>query len=61
VILFDDTEKKKRKLEFLTTDYIKKDIFEANINEVNVFFNLLKILAGQTGELLNVQSLSSVL
>ncbi|MDR0606954.1 MAG: hypothetical protein LBG52_01065 [Candidatus Peribacteria bacterium] len=61
MILFDDTEKKKRKLEFLTTDYIKKDIFEANINEVNVFFNLLKILAGQTGELLNVQSLSSVL
>jgi predicted AAA+ superfamily ATPase len=48
VVLLDDNEKKKRKLELLTTDYIKKDIFEANISEINAFFGMLRVLASQT-------------
>jgi predicted AAA+ superfamily ATPase len=61
VILLSEREKKKRKLEQLSLDYIKKDIYEANVQEVDKFFALLKILASQTGALVNVSDLSSAL
>jgi predicted AAA+ superfamily ATPase len=60
VVLTPEIEKKKRKLELLASDYIKKDIYDANISESTVFFNILKVLATQTGALLNVQTLASM-
>lgn len=41
--------------------YIKKDIFEANIRQDEVFYKLFKILASQTGSLVNSSELSSTL
>jgi uncharacterized protein len=41
--------------------YIKKDVFEANIRQDEVFYKLLKILASQIGNLVNASELASSL
>lgn len=41
--------------------YIKKDIFEANIKQEEVFFKLLRILASQVGNLVNNSELAGTL
>lgn len=41
--------------------YIKKDVFEAGIRNSDKYFALLKILAAQTGQLVNSQELSNTL
>jgi predicted AAA+ superfamily ATPase len=61
VVLQPDKTKKIRKLDQLSTDYIKKDIYDANIAEIDKFFSLLKILASQVGELVNASELSNTL
>ena len=61
VVLLPDRERKKRKLEQLSLDYIKKDIYDANIQEVDKFFAILKILATQTWELVNASDLAKTL
>jgi predicted AAA+ superfamily ATPase len=61
VVLLSDREKKQRKLEQLSLDYIKKDIYDANLQEADKFFALLKILATQIGSLVNVSDLSNAL
>lgn len=59
VVLLSNKEKKIRKLGLLSQDYIKKDIYDANISEITVFMNILKVLAGQTGELVNANTLAN--
>jgi len=46
-------------LKDIVYSYIKKDIFEANIRQEAVFYNLLKILAFQTGNLVNYSELAA--
>ncbi|MDR0282623.1 MAG: DUF4143 domain-containing protein [Candidatus Peribacteria bacterium] len=58
-MLLSNKEKKIRKLGLLSQDYIKKDIYDANISEITVFMNILKVLAGQTGELVNANTLAN--
>lgn len=41
--------------------YIKKDILEANIRQDEIFYKLFKVLASQTGSLVNSSELSSTL
>jgi len=41
--------------------YIKKDIFEANIRQDEVFYRLLKLLAVQVGNLVNASELANTL
>lgn len=59
VVLENDEEKKKQLLLQLIDTYIRKDIKDlANIGDFKKFNNMLKILASQSGQLLDMQSLS---
>jgi predicted AAA+ superfamily ATPase len=48
-------------LEDIAYSYIKKDIFEANIRQDEVFYRLFKLLASQIGKLVNTNELSNTL
>lgn len=62
IILEPSLEKKEFKLKQIINTYIKKDIRDlADIRNINKFNELLKILAGQSGKLLNVLELSNTL
>ena len=56
-----DVEIKKVLLSEIGSSYVKKDISDANIRSKEKYFTLLKILAGQIGELLNSQKLANIL
>ena len=58
VVLTKEKEEKKKLLKTLSSDYIKKDIYEANIDWADTFLWILKVLAGQIWELVNVNDLS---
>lgn len=60
-VLAKNDEAQKIILEDIVSSYIKKDISDAGIKNNNKYFALLKILASQTGNLVNSQELSSVL
>jgi len=61
VVLAKSIQEKQEVLKDLAYSYIKKDIYEADINQEEVFFRLMKILSGQVGELVNVSELSATL
>ena len=61
VALVKDENSKKIILEEIGSSYIKKDVVEAGIKNTDKYFSLLKILANQTGELVNSQELSKTL
>ncbi|MCX5750654.1 MAG: ATP-binding protein [Candidatus Saganbacteria bacterium] len=61
VALEQDEEIKKILLEEIGSSYIKKDSTEAGIKNTDKYFALLKILAEQTGQLVNSQELSNSL
>jgi len=52
---------KEEVLRDIAYSYIKKDIFEANIRQDEIFYKLFKVLAAQTGNLVNSSELSSTL
>lgn len=60
-VLAENAELKKMILEEIGSFYIKKDITDAGIRNTEKFFGLLKILAGQTGQLVNSQELAQTL
>lgn len=45
----------------LAYSYIKKDIFESNIKQDEIFYKLLKILSSQVGQLVNANELANTL
>ncbi|MCK9272515.1 ATP-binding protein [Candidatus Gracilibacteria bacterium] len=61
IVLTKDNTKKIERLYDYSFDYIKKDIYEAKIQDQDKFLNLLKILANQTGELINMNELANTL
>ncbi len=61
VSLTADNEVKKILLEEIGASYIKKDIKEAGIKNTDKYFSLLKIIAGQSGQLLNSKELANTL
>ncbi len=61
VALAKDESAKKIMLEEIGSSYIKKDVVDAGIKNTDKYFSLLKILAGQTGELVNSHELSKTL
>lgn len=61
VVLTDDMDEKKELLHELVFSYTKKDIHEANIQDDLTFYKLLRILAGQIGQLVNAQELARTL
>ena len=61
VVLAEDNEMRRILLEEIGSSYIKKDIADAGIKSAEKYFSLLKILAAQTGQLVNAQELSNTL
>ncbi len=59
VALAESDDIKRIILEELGSSYIKKDITDAGIKNTDKYFSLLKILASQTGQLLNSQELAN--
>ncbi|MHB8362327.1 MAG: ATP-binding protein, partial [Patescibacteria group bacterium] len=60
IVLENSIDKKERYLQQIIDTYVKKDIRDlANIKDIRKFNNVLKILAQQTGNLLNVNTLSA--
>lgn len=61
VVTTSSINKKKGALKELATSYVKKDIEEASLRYPEIYFNILKIIAGQTGGLLNPNSIGKTL
>lgn len=61
VVLEENEEFKKSLLEEIGISYIKKDIKDAGIRNEEKYFFLLKLLASQTGQLVNSQELANTL
>jgi len=59
IVLESESEKKEKKIKQIINTYIKADIRDlARIKNIHKFNHLLEILAGQTGNLLNIAELS---
>ncbi len=61
VVLTPEPQEKLDLLEAMSFDYIRKDIFEAKIQDEEKYFHLLKILAHQCGQMVNVNELANTL
>lgn len=61
VVLKDNIENKKSKLEEIGLDYIKKDIFDSKVQNQEKYFNILKIIAANVGNLLNSNEIAKTL
>ena len=61
VVLESDTEEKKQRLNELKDSFVKRDILESGVRNETAFYLLLRILADQSGNLLNINELSTTL
>ncbi len=61
VVLETDMEFKKHRLLEIRDSYVKRDVLEADVRNESGFFNLMTVLAGQVGNLLNSNELSNTL
>jgi uncharacterized protein len=59
--LAESEEMKKIILEEIGSDYIKKDVFDAGIKNTEKYFALMKVFAGQSGQMVNMRELSDLL
>jgi len=59
VVLENDREEKINLLKDIKNSFLKRDIDDAGINNTEKFYNLLTILAGQTGNLVNRNELAN--
>lgn len=60
-VVLASLEDKKDALKEIAYSYIKKDIYEANIKQDELFYKFFKILAAQTGDLVNASELANTL
>jgi predicted AAA+ superfamily ATPase len=56
-----DRDEKIARLREIRDSFVKRDILESGVQNEEAFYNLFRILAGQTGDLVNVNELSSTL
>ncbi len=61
VVLSDEIQEKIEVIRDLVNSLIKKDVSEAGINRPEKFYELLRLLSGQIGSLLNVNELANTL
>ena len=61
VVTESSIERKQDFLRELASSYIKKDVADANLRYPKIYFDILKIIAGQTGGLLNLNSICKAL
>jgi len=60
IVLENSVEKKEKYLQQIIDTYIKKDIRDlAHVKDIRKFNNLLKVLASQSGQLLNIAQLAN--
>lgn len=59
IVLLNDNQWKIERLSDFTLDYIKKDIYDSNIADVDKFLAILKVLAQQSWELLNMNEIAN--
>jgi len=59
IVQLKNNEKKIERLASFTQDYIKKDIYDSNIADSQKFLAILKTLATQTWELLNMNEIAN--
>ena len=60
-VVLSPIQEKKEILKDITYSYIKKDIYESNIRQDEIFYRLFKILASQIGNLVNTSELANTL
>jgi len=60
-VVLSPQEEKSEVLRDIAYSYIKKDIYEANIRQDEIFYKLFKILADQIGNLINSSELANTL
>jgi len=60
-VVLSPLDEKKEILRDIAYSYIKKDIYEANIKQNEIFYKLFKILASQTGSLVNSSEIANTL
>jgi predicted AAA+ superfamily ATPase len=58
IIIEPDNKEKKARLAELRDSYVKRDIFEAGVQNEMAFYHLFRILAAQSGNLLNTNDLA---
>lgn len=61
IITEPDKREKISRLTEIRDSFVKRDILESGIKNESAFYSLFRILAGQTGSLVNVNELSSTL
>ena len=61
LVLLEKIEDKKEYLKSIANSYIKKDIFEANIEYQDKYYFILKILSSQIGSLLNINEIANTI
>ncbi len=61
IIMEPDSAEKINMLKEIRDSFVKRDILESGVQNETAFYNLFRILAGQTGNLVNVNELSTVL
>lgn len=61
VVLSETVDEKVNVLKDIADSYLKKDIFESDIRNENAFYNLIRLLASEIGNLVNINSISDVL
>lgn len=59
IVKIKNNEEKIERLASFTQDYIKKDIYDSNIADIEKFLAILKTLASQTWELLNMNEIAN--
>jgi predicted AAA+ superfamily ATPase len=61
VITEPDNKEKMAYLKEIRDSFVKRDVMESNVQNESAFYNLFRIIAGQTGNLINVNELSTIL
>jgi hypothetical protein len=61
VVLADNQERKKSLLAELSQAFLRRDVLESNVRDEEKFFILTRLLAAQTGGLVNVNQLANTL
>lgn len=61
VVLSDNPERKKSLLAELSQAFLRRDVLESNVRDEEKFFILTRLLAAQTGGLVNVNQLANTL
>lgn len=61
IVTEPDKQEKMNRLREIRDSFVKRDILESGVVNETAFYNLFRILAGQTGSMVNVNELSSTL